>query len=531
MTVSAQTPLNRSTGNGVTTVFPYNFKVLAAADMEVSVDGDVKTLTTHYTLSGVGTDGGNVTMLVAPANGAVVVRRRNMAYVRTVDFQDQGELPTDTLDDDQDSAVLMAQQLGEGLSRAVQVPITSTTDPEVLIQELLNASAAAVDAAGVAESEAAAAVVSAAAAAASAASTGLPSLTGKALNMLRVKADESGYEARSPGQTRSDIGAAASGSNNDITSIAALASVNTGQLAGLRNAVINGNGLVQQRSAPALTAALQYGAADRHLIGVTGATSVSGTVGVLSNSGFSCGVGYGAIAASWTTGQFILKHRIEAANSKQFNGKTVTVSGKLYQDTGGSRNFTVSLGKPTTTADTFSAVTNLGTSGAIAVPSGTVTAFSYTLALGATDASLGLEPLITDNAANTVANKNYVVSDLQVEVGSVATVFEQRHATVELALCQRYYTKLGGDASGDIYVAGYITSSGILIFPMTLPTAMRAIPTATVFGTWSIANVSQPTVIGAGKTTFSFYVAGTSIGPGQCQSTGSTTYLTFNAEL
>jgi hypothetical protein len=198
---------------------------------------------------------------------------------------------------------------------------------------------------------------------------------------------------------------------------------------------------VQQRSAPTLTAALQYGVADRHQVGVTGATGLAGTVNVLASTGFSCGIGYGAVAASWTTGSFIFKHRIEGANTKQFNSKTITVSGKLYQDTGGSRNLTVAFNKPTTTLDTFSAVTNLGTSSAIAVPTGVVTSFSYTLAMGATDASLGLEVLITDSATNTVVTKNYIVGDLQVEIGSVATVFEQRPIQLELLLCLRYYEK------------------------------------------------------------------------------------------
>lgn len=123
MTVSAQTPLNRSTGNGVTTVFPYTFKILAQGDIKVTVAGVVQTLTTNYTVSGVGVEGGgNVTMLIPPANGATVVRRRTMALIRTVDFQDQGELPTNTLDDDQDAPILMIQQLNEELGRALTVP-------------------------------------------------------------------------------------------------------------------------------------------------------------------------------------------------------------------------------------------------------------------------------------------------------------------------------------------------------------------------------------------------------------------------
>lgn len=123
MTVSAQTPINRSTGNGVTTVFPYTFKIISSADMEVSVDGVVKTLTVDYTLSGVGDDaGGNVTMLAAPATSTSVVRRRNMALTRNTDYQDQGELPASTLDSDLDSAVLMIQQVDEKTDRAMVLP-------------------------------------------------------------------------------------------------------------------------------------------------------------------------------------------------------------------------------------------------------------------------------------------------------------------------------------------------------------------------------------------------------------------------
>ena len=337
-------------------------------------------------------------------------------------------------------------------------------------------------------------------------------------------------------------GGAAAGVNVDILWLNALKGINTGQIAGMRNAVINGNGLIQQRTAPTLTAALQYGVADRHLIGVTGATGVSGTVGVLTNAGFSCGVGYGAIAASWTAGQFIHKHRIEAANTKSFNSKTVTVSGKLYQDTGGSRNFTVSIGKPTTTADTFSAVTDLGTSSAVAVASGTVTSFSYTLALGSTDASLGLEVLITDNAANTVASKNYAVSDLQVEIGSVATVFEQRPYGLELALCERYYQRFTGvtdSAICPIAVWSGTTNFGVL----KLKTTMYAAPTLTTSRAAALTCLvntaaSVTTNISLASATsdaIQLQVVSTSslttAGAGWCKLTAGTDWLAFSSEL
>lgn len=132
MTVSAQTPINRSTGNGVTTVFPYTFKIIASADMEVSVNDVVMVLNVDYTVSGAGVDaGGSVTMTTAPASGATVVRRRNMALVRTTDYQDQGQLPAATLDLDIDSVVLMAQQIDERLDRTFSLPASFSGDSEL----------------------------------------------------------------------------------------------------------------------------------------------------------------------------------------------------------------------------------------------------------------------------------------------------------------------------------------------------------------------------------------------------------------
>lgn len=123
MTVSAQPPISRSTGNGVTTVFPYTFKIISDGDIEVSIDDVIKTLNVDYTVSGAGLDaGGDVTMTTAPAVGTTVVRRRDMAIVRSTDYQDQGTLPAATLDLDIDSTVLMMQQLDERLGRTFSLP-------------------------------------------------------------------------------------------------------------------------------------------------------------------------------------------------------------------------------------------------------------------------------------------------------------------------------------------------------------------------------------------------------------------------
>lgn len=125
MTVPVQIPLNVSIANGATTVFPYGFKLLSAGDLVVTVNGEARTLDVDYTIDGVGdNDGGNVTFITgAPAAGAIVARVRAMPFSRAVDFQTGGDLLARTVNDDQDSPVMMIQQLA---ATALQLVVDPT---------------------------------------------------------------------------------------------------------------------------------------------------------------------------------------------------------------------------------------------------------------------------------------------------------------------------------------------------------------------------------------------------------------------
>lgn len=123
MTVSVQTPFNSSTGNGVTTVFPYTFKILSSDDIKVSVDGSVRSIGTDYTVSGVGSDsGGNVTFLVAPANGTTVVRYSETLIKRSTDYQANGDFRESTVDADFDRIWLGLRDVSGKGDRAIRVP-------------------------------------------------------------------------------------------------------------------------------------------------------------------------------------------------------------------------------------------------------------------------------------------------------------------------------------------------------------------------------------------------------------------------
>jgi hypothetical protein len=88
-------------------------------------------------------------------------------------------------------------------------------------------------------------------------------------------------------------------------------------------------------------------------------------------------------------------------------------------------------------------------------------------------------------AANGIVSGDYFeFTNYQLEIGSVATPFEQRSYGEELALCQRYFYKWESDAGYNFAAMGYSYSTtginAILHFPVT----MRAQPSLTVAGNW-----------------------------------------------
>jgi Pectate lyase superfamily protein len=141
MTVSVQTPISSYTGNGVTTAFSFGYYVGASGDLVVMVDGVVQTLTTHYSLTGIGSgSGGTCTFVTAPASGASVVLYRDTDLLRDTDYQDNGDLLAAILDADFDRIWLALQESLSGAktsSRNVRSPIGET------LNELPEASARA----------------------------------------------------------------------------------------------------------------------------------------------------------------------------------------------------------------------------------------------------------------------------------------------------------------------------------------------------------------------------------------------------
>lgn len=120
MSVPNQTPYNIYTANGLTTVFTYEFYIISASDLQVSINGSV--VASGYTVAGVGNkDGGDITFLTPPASGAVVMLERVVPTYRLTDYQDNGDLLADTVNKDFDRIWMAIQRafidLGFALTR------------------------------------------------------------------------------------------------------------------------------------------------------------------------------------------------------------------------------------------------------------------------------------------------------------------------------------------------------------------------------------------------------------------------------
>ncbi|HFZ2125869.1 TPA: phage tail fiber protein, partial [Klebsiella pneumoniae] len=122
MSVPNQTPYNIYTANGLTTVFAYEFYLISASDIQVTINGN--EVTSGYTVSGVGnTGGGEVTFLTAPANGATVIFERVTPTYRLTDYQDNGDLLADTVNKDFDRLWMAIQRAFIYLGVALMRPL------------------------------------------------------------------------------------------------------------------------------------------------------------------------------------------------------------------------------------------------------------------------------------------------------------------------------------------------------------------------------------------------------------------------
>lgn len=203
----------------------------------------------------------------------------------------------------------------------------------------------------------------------------------------------------------------------DAGEVSGVVSINGGQLAGLRNKIINGNFGINQRSyvSGAATTAGQY-TLDRWKVTGTGGVTFSTTA----------------------------------------NKTTVTIpSGQTLQQV----------------------VEGLNLESGTYVLSWEGTAQGR-IAGGAYGASGAVTASITGGTNTTIEFNTGTVALVMLEKGTVATPFEHRPYGMELALCQRYYYRVKASAVGDNFGIGYNIATNGGTYMLWFPTVMRIAPTA-----------------------------------------------------
>ena len=358
-----------------------------------------------------------------------------------------------------------------------------------------------------------------------------------------------------------------SGTGGSITGLANIQSTsyNGGQLAGLRNNIINGNMGIFQRGAAAVTVTGRYGPPDRWLVDVVGDT-FSATQGAFVSGDTLYDTGgaqyYTTIAVTSVAnvanycnwGQKMEDVRILA-------GKTVTVSfwAKAAAGTptigvmmlqnfglGGAPSATVEIaGQAQVLSTTWTKYTK-----SFSIPSINGKTLGTTANTGFTRLNFYLDAGSNLNtAAGTIgqSTKTVHIAQVQLEVGPVATTFEQRPIAMELALCQRYYYRnTPGTTTGARFGTGFNQSTTINQTVVTFPVEMRTAPialeqsgTAANYSVVVLAATNAcsavPTFVSASTTTGTArFTVSVLISAGQGSSAtaaAAAAYLGWNAEL
>ncbi|EOT8682823.1 hypothetical protein ACNENB_001016 [Escherichia coli] len=128
MTVSTEVDHNEYTGNGVTTSFPYTFRIFNKSDLVVQVvDLDeniaVLALDTDYSVTGAGGyNGGNVILSKALANGYQISISRELPVTQETDLRNQGKFFAEVHEDAFDKLTMLIQQVRSWFGLALRKP-------------------------------------------------------------------------------------------------------------------------------------------------------------------------------------------------------------------------------------------------------------------------------------------------------------------------------------------------------------------------------------------------------------------------
>jgi len=292
--------------------------------------------------------------------------------------------------------------------------------------------------------------------------------------------------------------------------------------AGTKNRIINGNMAINQRGSGALENGFLV---DRFSIGSSQASKGSATVQTAdvpakftSALKYTSSTAYSVLATDY----FFVTQKIEGNNIADLNwgtsdAQTITLSfwvkSSLTGTFGGAlRNSAFNYNYPYTytisSADTWEkkSVTITGpTSGTWLTNNGTGIDVWFSLGMGTTysdtagawTTTVGLGSATGATSVVGTSGATWLVTGVQLEVGTTATDFENLQYTTQLQLCQRYYY-----ATSSAFIAATATT---LCYNLQFPVTMRATPTEThsyvgvVNDVYNIITAATPTFVPNGN--------------------------------
>jgi hypothetical protein len=134
MTISTTIIKNSYSGDASNDTFAYQFKISTTADMQVIIRSaagaeTVKTLTTHYTVTGAGeSSGGNVVFETGhiPAATETVILRRSTTQTQALDLVENDPFTADSVESAFDKNLALVQELQEESNRSIKLSRTNT---------------------------------------------------------------------------------------------------------------------------------------------------------------------------------------------------------------------------------------------------------------------------------------------------------------------------------------------------------------------------------------------------------------------
>lgn len=210
-----------------------------------------------------------------------------------------------------------------------------------------------------------------------------------------------------------------------------------------RQGFINGDNEVAQGTDATLSTSYQYGKVDMFAVKASGTAVSAGTITQSTSANTVSGNALAVTGVTLTgTGILYARYRMEAKDAKKFRNKATSFSVAVQHDVGSAINYSVTVRKPSTTADTFSSTTDIVTSSSTSVTSGSITTVKFENINNGNigDCSYGLEFEVKVECG-AVTSKNFYFGEWQFNKGAFAMSFIAKSFPYELKKCMRFFEK------------------------------------------------------------------------------------------